>query len=406
MPSKPQRTRKSSRSSASQSKKIVAKKKTSAVQDVASRDIPKGEQLRLFVGAGGRCQFDSCNEYVLEHHVTKRAANFGQMAHIVAFSKKGPRGGGKRPKDINASSNLMLLCGKCHKEIDDNPGRYTRETLEGYKKANEARIRHVTGLGPDMKTSLLMVRSKIGGVPVSFPFDHLLSAITPRYPHSRDGKLIDLTQLDDRSPRFVDMAVETINREVRAHLESGEVKQAGHMSVFALAPIPVLVALGAALGNKIAMAFFQRHRDTEDWAWKKSPPAAKYLFREIRAGRAADSAVLVLSLSGSLTVADLPPEIDADATVFEIVLDSEAPTPTFLKSAGDLETFKIQYQNALAAITRQLRGIKTLSLIPAVPAPIAILCGRELLPKTHPALRVYDRDKGRGGFIFQTTVNQ
>ncbi len=46
-----------------------------------------------------------------------------------------------------------------------------------------------------------------------------------------------------------------------------------------------------------------------------------------------------------------------------------------------------------------------LDLFPAVPAPVAVLCGRETLPKIHPALRVYDYDKTQGGFTYQLTVN-
>ena len=54
----------------------------------------------------------------------------------------------------------------------------------------------------------------------------------------------------------------------------------------------------------------------------------------------------------------------------------------------------------------QRQGIvKELHLFPAVPALIAILCGRELLPKVHPELLVYDFDKQKAGFTFQLKVN-
>jgi len=33
-----------------------------------------------------------------------------------------------------------------------------------------------------------------------------------------------------------------------------------------------------------------------------------------------------------------------------------------------------------------------------------VLCGRELLPKVHPQLRVFDFNKETGGFTFQLTV--
>jgi len=44
-------------------------------------------------------------------------------------------------------------------------------------------------------------------------------------------------------------------------------------------------------------------------------------------------------------------------------------------------------------------------LFPAVPAPIALLCGRELLPKADPSLMVYDYVDNKQGFKFALQVN-
>src|SRR5438445_13057633 len=83
----------------------------SPVTRVPSRSISKLTQLLLFVRAGGRCEFDGCNKYLLEHHLTLTEGNFAQVAHIVAFKVAGPRGReGPRPEGINDVANLMRLC--------------------------------------------------------------------------------------------------------------------------------------------------------------------------------------------------------------------------------------------------------------------------------------------------------
>jgi hypothetical protein len=64
------------------------------------------------------------------------------------------------------------------------------------------------------------------------------------------------------------------------------------------------------------------------------------------------------------------------------------------------------YEEARSLIRRDHAGLKTLHLFPAVPAPVAVLCGRELLPKVDPALIVYDRDKSNGGFQKILAVNE
>ena len=83
--------------------------------------MPARTRLFLFVRAGGRCEFDGCNRYLLEHHLTKADGIFAQMAHIWAFSDRGPRGGRTAGDEKHAPANLMLLCAECHKLVDDHP---------------------------------------------------------------------------------------------------------------------------------------------------------------------------------------------------------------------------------------------------------------------------------------------
>lgn len=48
---------------------------------VVSRSIKDLTRLLLFVRAGGRCEFDGCNDYLLQHPLTLTPGNFAQMAH-------------------------------------------------------------------------------------------------------------------------------------------------------------------------------------------------------------------------------------------------------------------------------------------------------------------------------------
>src|SRR5713101_5749324 len=151
--------------------------KARASVSLVSRGIAHSTRLVLFVRAAGRCEFDGCNRFLLEHSLTLAEGNFGQMAHIVAFSREGPRGGtAGRPSSINDGSNLMLVCPECHKLIDDDPERWSVETLEKYKTRHEERIRHVTGLGPDLKTTVVQLKSRIAGQSVAIPIAQVTEA--------------------------------------------------------------------------------------------------------------------------------------------------------------------------------------------------------------------------------------
>ena len=62
-------------------------------------------------------------------------------AHIIGFSKKGPRA----EKDLsdsekNSETNLILICANCHTKIDKNPKIFTTKRLQKIKKEHEKEV--------------------------------------------------------------------------------------------------------------------------------------------------------------------------------------------------------------------------------------------------------------------------
>lgn len=391
----------------SSSPKKQSRLSVSPVERVSRTKIKDIICLLLFVRAGGRCEFHGCNNYLLEHHLTLTEGNFAQVAHIVAFKPEGPRGkAGPRPVDINNVANLMLLCPECHKLIDDNPSDYTRKTLEKYKQRHEDRIYHVTGLGPDLKTTVVQLKANIAGHPVDIPVSQVTEAIAPRYPTDLRGFVINLTGIHGDDQAFLQTAKQNIKRQIELLYAPGmDLERTRHISLFALAPIPLLIFLGRQLSNKIPVDLYQRHRDTGNWTWKTSEDTVEYEFRQLRSGTDRSKVSLVLSLSGTIHPDDLPSKIDDDFYVYEITLRDPTPNPTFLRTKEDLKTFKDAYQACLREIARNHGTLKAIHLFPACPAPIAVLCGHELFPKVDPGLLVYDYDKAKGGFNFTLEVN-
>jgi len=358
---------------------------------VHARKISDFVRSLLLVQAGGRCEFDGCNEYPLEHPITHTWGSFGQFAHIVAFREAGPRGSDPaRPSEIHSSDNLMLLCPTCHKLIDDDPVTWTRPVLEGYKKAHEERTFHVTSLGPNRSTTVLVLKSRIRNAPVTLPFDQMVAATNPRYPKSRTPLEIDLTSIPDDAPGYLDMACATLRRHVQQLLQPGsELHSTQHLSIFALARIPLLVFLGKELSNKVPTDIYQRHRNPENWTWRTEGETVRYDFQKRRDGSPTRIALLI-SLSGSISISALPSDIQESASIYEITLSGQVPAPTFLRLRQDLTNFITAYLQALSFILAEYGFVEVIDLFLAVPAPIAVLCGRELLPNVHPNLCVYD----------------
>ena len=365
--------------------------------------------MLLATRSGGRCEFAGCNKYLFEHQLTRKGGNFSEHAHIVAFSEAGPRGReGPRPINIHSPSNLMLLCAECHKLIDDNPADYPRSVLEKYKRDHEERIKHVTGLGPDMRTSVVQLKATIRDSAVDIPAAHIYEAVAPRYPTDRKGHVIDLTSYgQENREEYYRLATTKIAQEVaRIYAPGMDVEATRHISLFALAPIPLLVYLGFCLSNKVAVEFYQRHRTgNEPWKWKTTGAPARYKLRRRRSGGDSAKVALVLALSGAIDEKLMPAVIDDQFSVYEITLEGQTPNPEFLRQRRDLEDFRVVYRQFLSELMRDHPTVSHLQVFPATPAPIAVACGHDLLPKVHPSLVIYDYDKAGGGFIESLRIN-
>ena len=151
----------------------------------------------------------------------------------------------------------MLLCHECHTLIDKHPDQYTVATLKEYKRSHEERTKHVTGLGPDLKTSIVQLKALINNQPVAIPVAQVTEAVAPRYPSDTRGWVMDLTHISDIDPDYIQVACRKIQCDLdKIYAPGMDVESTRHISLFALAPIPLLVYLGSRLSNKFLWIYF------------------------------------------------------------------------------------------------------------------------------------------------------
>jgi hypothetical protein len=127
-----------------------------------SRNIPDKEMKALIALSGGVCAFPGCNKRLLEPGNAADAAAFlGEMAHIVADSRQGPRGvSPMSDEDRDKHTNLVLLCGDHHKTIDAQPRTYSVSVLRRIKEDHEGRIHRATS-GPAAAPPTILTREVI-----------------------------------------------------------------------------------------------------------------------------------------------------------------------------------------------------------------------------------------------------
>lgn len=374
--------------------------------------VTRHTALRLWVVAGGRCSFPGCNKYLLTDDITNWHTVQGHIAHIVARTEGGARWNDPRPFATRSQiDNLMLVCPDHHHDIDDknNEQRFPKELLLQYKREHERRIIELTGCKPDQQSLVLVLKSRIGHEPVSASYDQICEALfhEGRFPLSEWVRTIDFTQFRGSGSREFVVWATTEIRSVVERLYDGSVieRRPEHIAVFAIGEIPLLVYLGAQLSNKVKTDLFQRHIDTENWTWKDEPSVADYKTTMVREGTDAGSVALYLSLSGVVRQEDIPAHIDSRFFEYEIRLVG-TPHREFLRTPGDLERFRSEYQKFLAFVRATHPAAQTIHLFPAIPAPVAVLCGRELLHKIAPSVTVYDsrkmgKEKGEFEFILE-----
>src|SRR5262249_14237851 len=119
-------------------------------------------------------------------------------------------------------------------------------------------------------THVIVFQAPIGGMPVEIADDDIRDAIRPRHAGTSTFSRIDLNGLATaESSAYYAGAREAIAAEVaRLHAPRSALRTTAHGSVFALAPIPLLIDFGASLTDKIAVDVFMKSQTQgEGWAW-------------------------------------------------------------------------------------------------------------------------------------------
>jgi hypothetical protein len=346
--------------------------------------------------SGGLCQLPSCRRSVFAHAGTQTPLTIGQKAHIVAFETGGPRGrSGQRPADIHEIGNLMLLCPDCHIWVDKDPKRFTITALRDFKKRHEQDVREThRQLRSNAKdTAVIRLIAPIGGKPAEIPEEEMRRAI---FPNRLKGQIIDISLADSalaaEDNRFYAYAQSLIETRVRNFYIAAQshTEPAQHLSLFGLAPIPLLVQFGHAIGRDLHAEVYNRHHKTEDWRWNARAPAARFEVTCLREGSDMASVALMVSCSGAVHAENLPMASDPRFWIYHIAPVGVTPSKNVLRSKRSLVAFRDVYEQFRGSLRERHAAAKSIHLFAAAPPAIAITLGRELITKVDPALVIYD----------------
>jgi hypothetical protein len=357
----------------------------------------------LWAKAAGRCQYSGCNKSLIGDLISgTEDKNFGFVAHIVADTPTGPRGDLIRsPLLSNDVSNLMLLCHVHHKLIDvDAVDQHPEERLLMMKASHERRVEIVVAIDEDRASHVLRYAANIGGHESPVAYEQISTAMLPERFPSDGHRTLDIelrgSAHQDDEPQFWKFQRENLNRQfatkVRDRVESREIR---HLSVFALAPQPLLIELGRLLCDIVPADVHQLHREPKGWRWPVDGPAMRFRVREPT--RSDGPVALVLALSATIMDDRITDILGADAAIWAI--EAEEPHNDIMKRPADLAEFRRLVRSIFNTIKARHGEQAVINIFPAMPVSAAVEVGRVWMPKADLPLLVFDQNRALQGFI-------
>lgn len=369
-----------------------------------TRYITREVERELWARAAGRCQFNGCNRPVYKSPVTQEQVNISEKAHIYSFSQNGPRGWGPfitNRKQINEVTNLMLVCHDCHKTIDqDGKGeRYSADLLLKWKDEHEKRIAIVTGVNPSKKSHVILYGANIGDQTSKLQPEAAKDALFPEwYPAEERPILLSMSwEGKDSESAYWKTEAENLraafNRKIRPLVDSNE---CSHLSMFSLAPIPLMVLLGSLLTDKVPAQAYQLHREpTQTWRWLSGP--ANFRFLVNRPISPTHQPALAISLSDHIDPARITAVLGEAVSIWELTI--EHPHNDFLKSKEQLSQFRETVRQLIVEIGKAHGKQAQLAIFPAMPVACAVDLGRIRMPKADGPWIIYDQNNECNKFI-------
>jgi hypothetical protein len=353
----------------------------------------------IWTKAAGHCEYPGCNASLIGDLISgTEDANFGLVAHIVADKPGGPRGDAVRSGLLSDDpANLMLLCYKHHKLIDvDALAAHPEALLLEYKARHEERMRIVTEISEDKASQVLLYGANIGEHASPLSLERCRLGMLPeRYP--ADGRAISIqlhgAAAQDREQQYWDTEADNLTRQFDRHIRPRVAEGSiSHLSVFGLAPIPLLIQLGSLLGDITPAAVYQLHREPAGWKWASDGKAAT--FQVERPAKIYDVVAISIGISATIVPQRIEQVLGMNASIWS--LSAVSAHNDIIRDPRDLQHFRQQMRIVLDEVKATHPSAKEIHVFAAVPVSIAVELGRIRMPKADLPFVLYDETKGSG----------
>ncbi len=369
-----------------------------------TRYINQKVVVQLWARAAGRCEFNNCNRALYKSPITQEQGNISEIAHIWSFSEKGPRGWGpfrfNRIK-LNELPNLMLMCHDCHKIIDsDKEGkRYSAKLLTQWKEQHEERIAIVAGVDPSKKSHVILYGANIGEEKSKLQPEHAKDALFPDWYPAQEYPIklsMNWEGKDDQDSYWKtekENLQKAFARQVHPLIDDSDTI---HFSIFALAPMPLMIFLGTLFTDKIPAQVYQLHREPyPTWHWVDGPDSFEYKINQPKSFE--HPPVLIVSLSDTICHSRITDILGESVSIWELTIEN--PHNDFLKNKLQLSIYRETLRKLMVNIGKKHGKSTPLSIFPTMSVACSVELGRIRMPKAEMPWIIYDQNHKHNKFI-------
>ncbi len=350
------------------------------------RDVHK-----LIADSGGICNFPECGENLIFQYKDGSFVKLVEFAHIIGESPEGPRGHPKKSELMAKDpENIILLCVKHHKIVDNNEREYpvatlkqmkeyhvqwVNERLEGLKEATWTLIIHsgnVTGTGVPILDKELIYRDFYGTHIIAETEEIIIEEFLTKtknwceYQQKQAEWWQNIKNRDNISKKFLICSINFI---------------------------PLIIQLGYLIHDTFTTEPYQYHREKNKWRWESLDEIeGDQDFFLIETMDTKDSnlqeVALSFSISGIIDDNDILEVVEKPIEIIKIKVNE--PNRTWLKYKEQLIAFQKKYINLIDTIVQQFKNLKEIHLFYAGPTPIAFIIGSSINPTIHPRFILYN----------------
>ncbi|WP_063833231.1 SAVED domain-containing protein [Aureispira sp. CCB-QB1] len=376
------------------------KKKTK--KEKSSRPtIPNKIYNLLWAKAAGRCYI--CNKILYQDLLTNKHVNSAYVAHIYDVNHKTHRYdedlSPKLSKDI---SNLMLLCDTHHRMIDNEAQKeYPASRLLKIKKEHEERIKRLTSITTDQQSFMIFYSAPIGKRLFQINMQEAENAMIRDEVYPAEDMPIILSVSDDEARDSETSywhyhSQNLIRKYKRLIAEKVTQKEITQVSVFAIAPQPLLILLGVLLGDIKKTSIYPKNREGVSWGWRTKTKENQYQIIPPK-DTTRKHIVLKISISADIHSDRITNVLGGDSSIWELRISN--CNNDFLKSSHQARHFREAVKQLLNQV-KHIHGEEViLHLFTAMPAALAIEFGKVYMPKADLPIIIYDQNRDRSGFF-------